>query len=254
MIRSHSITTTAPTLSAADGFRLRGHQVTRVEALSDVVFAFALTLLGVSLGVPRTFDQLLETMRDFPAFAICFAILIRLWHDHYRFFRRYGLQDGTTIFLNSVLLFIVILFVYALKFLVSLWVTVLTTTGDPMARMPDGKMALIIRFNQAEWLIFIFGIGFAAVYAVFALLYVHAYRKRDALQLNTFEAFDTRNRIIRNLLVCSVGLLAACASVAIGGYNARWAGWAFALIPVVSILHTSINKRRRARLMAPIEN
>ncbi|MGA9725339.1 MAG: TMEM175 family protein, partial [Candidatus Binatus sp.] len=120
-------TTVAPTLSAADGFRLRGHQVTRVEALSDVVFAFALTLLGVSLGVPRTFDQLLETMRDFPAFAICFAILIRLWHDHYRFFRRYGLQDGTTIFLNSVLLFIVILFVYALKFLVSLWVTVLTT-------------------------------------------------------------------------------------------------------------------------------
>src|SRR5208282_4940754 len=93
------------------GFRLRGQELSRVEALSDVVFGFALTLLGVSAEVPKTFDQLLVIMREFPAFAICFAILISLWHDHYRFFRRYGLQDRRTIFLNGLLLFIVILYV-----------------------------------------------------------------------------------------------------------------------------------------------
>jgi hypothetical protein len=114
------------TLQAADGFRLRGHQVTRIEALSDVVFGFALTLLGVSAEVPKTFDQLLEIMREFPAFAICFAILISLWHEHYRFFRRYGLQDSRTIFLNGLLLFIVILYVYPLKFIFSLLVILWT--------------------------------------------------------------------------------------------------------------------------------
>ena len=42
------------------GFRLRGlGEVSRVEALSDGVIAFAITLLVVSLEVPRTFDQLL---------------------------------------------------------------------------------------------------------------------------------------------------------------------------------------------------
>src|SRR5260370_18025622 len=105
------------TLKAADGFRLRGQQVTRIEALSDGVVGFGLSLLGVSAEVPKTFDQLLEIMREFPAFAICFAILISLWHEHYRFFRRYGLQDSRTIFLNGLLLFIVILYVYPLKFL-----------------------------------------------------------------------------------------------------------------------------------------
>ncbi len=238
-----------------EGFRLRGGQISRVEALSDVVFGFALTLMGVSAEVPKTFDQLLIIMREFPAFAICFAILISLWHDHYSFFRRYGLQDRRTIFLNGVLLFIVILYVYPLKFLFSLLVTLSTTTGDPMARMPDGKLALMITKAQAEWITFIYGLGLAAVYAILALLYGHAFRLRDTLHLNSLEAFETRERIIGNLLRCSLGLTAAFGAVALGGYRGRWAGYAaFALIPVVGIIQHSIVKRGREKLMMPNEN
>ncbi len=36
-------------------FRLRGLEVSRIEALSDAVFGFAITLLVVSLEVPRKF-------------------------------------------------------------------------------------------------------------------------------------------------------------------------------------------------------
>ncbi len=238
-----------------EGFRLRGGQISRVEALSDVVFGFALTLVGVSAEVPKTFDQLLIIMREFPTFAICFAILISLWLDHYRFFRRYGLQDRRTIFLNGVLLFIVILYVYPLKFLFSLLVTLSTTTGDPMARLPDGKLALMINTDQAEWITFIYGIGVAAVYTVLALLYVHAFRLRDTLHLNPLEVFETRERIVGNLWRCGIGLIAAVGAVALGGYRGRWAGYAaFGLIPVVGIIHHSIIKRGREKLMMPIEN
>ena len=52
-------------------FRMRGTgEVTRIEALSDAVFGFAITLLVVSLEVPQTFTELLEIMRGFAAFAI----------------------------------------------------------------------------------------------------------------------------------------------------------------------------------------
>ena len=229
---------------------MRGLEVTRVEALSDVVFGFALTLVGVSLSVPRTFAQLMETMREFPAFALCFAALILLWHDHYRFFRRYGLQDNRTIFLNSLLLFIVIVYVYPLKFLLTLFITLWTTSGDPMARLADGNLAVMITRDQSKWLTLIFGVGYSAVYAVLAILYAHAYRLRGELHLNALEIFETRERIIRYLLFGGVGVLAAGGALVFGASSSRWAGWLFVLIPIIRITHGWITKPQRAKLEA----
>ena len=46
-------------------FRWRSHEVSRIEGLSDAVFAFAVTLLVVSLEVPKTFAELMHAMRCF---------------------------------------------------------------------------------------------------------------------------------------------------------------------------------------------
>src|ERR1700761_2332240 len=89
------------------GFHWRGAEITRLEAFSDAVFAFSVTLLVVSLEVPKTFRELMEAMRGFVAFGICFALLANVWYDHVRFFRRYGLQTPRVVFLNCVLLFFV---------------------------------------------------------------------------------------------------------------------------------------------------
>lgn len=56
-------------------------------------------------------------MRGFPAFALTFAALMTLWVRHYYFFRYYGLDDLATIVLNTTLLFLVLFYVYPLKFL-----------------------------------------------------------------------------------------------------------------------------------------
>src|SRR6202521_464287 len=107
-------------------FRWRAGEITRVEGFTDAVFAFAVTLLVVSLEVPKTFSELLIAMKGFIAFAICFAILVQVWYEHYIFSRRYGLQTLYTIFLNSVLLFVVLFYVYPLKFVFTLLVGGLT--------------------------------------------------------------------------------------------------------------------------------
>jgi Endosomal/lysosomal potassium channel TMEM175 len=102
--------------TAATEFRVRSREVSRIEAFSDVVFGFALTLLVVSLEVPHTFTQLVSDMRGFLPFAICFAIFAHVWWLHHIFFRRYGLDDGVTAALNFVLLFVMLLYVYPMKF------------------------------------------------------------------------------------------------------------------------------------------
>src|SRR6478672_4918606 len=101
-------------------FRARSHEVSRIEAFSDVVFGFALTLLVVSLEVPKTFDDLLTDMRGFIPFAVCFGIFALVWWQHHNFFRRYGLDDAITATLNFVLLFVMLFYTYPLKFLFSL--------------------------------------------------------------------------------------------------------------------------------------
>src|SRR6266851_3320348 len=96
-------------------FQLRGREINRIEAVSDVVFGFALTLLVVSLEVPHTYADLINAIRGFPAFALTFAALMYVWVRHYYFFRYYGLDDLATIIFNTLLLFLVLFYVYPME-------------------------------------------------------------------------------------------------------------------------------------------
>ena len=196
----------------APGFRPRGTEHSRMELFSDAVFAFALTLLVVSLEVPRTFRDLMQGMRGFVAFAVCFAVLMQIWFKHYGFFRRYGLQDMTVRVLNSVLLFIVLFYVYPLKFL---WTNLLG--GERAGFSPaEGRMLLVV-----------YGLGGAAVFLVFVLLYRHAWRLRDDLDLSPLERFDTRSAIVENLLTASVPILSVVMALVLPERLAGLAGWLY---------------------------
>ncbi len=164
-------------------FRYRAHEVSRLEAFSDVIFGFALSLIVISLEVPKTYSELVETMRGVLPFAFCFLIFIGLWFEHHEFFRRYALQDKTTAFLNIALLFVILFYVYPLKFMFVLMARQIT--GEPVA----------VSKPQAQTLFTIYGIGFAAVNWLLATMYWHAGRQSDALRLNAVERIDTRESI-----------------------------------------------------------
>jgi uncharacterized membrane protein len=198
-------------------FRLRGREVSRVEAFSDVVFGFALTLIVVSLEVPTQFGDLLNTMRGFPAFAICFAMLTWLWHVHHTFFRRYALTDEITIALNTVLLFLVLFYIYPLKFIFSVLTGQIRGTG-----------------GDAGTLFIIYGLGFAGIFAVYVLMYVHAYRKREQLELNVFELHDTKTAMIMYTSHVAIGVLSAVLGATLDGFALNFAGWTYFLLGPVS--------------------
>jgi hypothetical protein len=234
-------------VGAEEGFHWRGGEIARFEGFSDAVFAFAVTLLVVSLEVPRTFNELLETMRGFGGFAICFAILVGVWYQQYIFFRRYNLQDGFTIFLNSVLIFVILFYVYPLKFLFSLVVDRFTG-GDLYVHLANGHVEPRIMPQQSSLLLMIYSAGFVAIYVVFALLYRHAYSKRDALALSALERFDTKVSIefaLINMLIGSLSLLiAALSKPPLSGF----AGWIYFLLGPALGLHGWYRGSRRRRM------
>ena len=63
--------------------------------------------------------------------------------------------------------------------------------------------------RDVPFLFLICGIGFASVSLVLALLYTHAYRKREELGLNDWERLVTRLSIADNLATMAVGLASA---------------------------------------------
>ncbi|MFN2475533.1 MAG: TMEM175 family protein [Chthoniobacterales bacterium] len=219
------------------GFRLRGREVTRLESFSDAVFGFALTLLVVSLDVPKSFGDLMTAMRGFPAFALCFLFLGLLWNGHYKFCRRYGLDDGTARFLTCVMLFLVLFYVYPLKFLFSFSITSLFLSG------PGQAMSM----TRAEYstLLVIYGLGFAAVYLALTLLYLHAWRLRDTLELTELERFDTRYQIFRLVTLTAFGVLGA--GLACIPVLRMWSTLVYILLFPVLRTSSVIHRRRRTK-------
>ncbi len=221
------------------GFRQRGLEVTRLEGFSDAVFGFALTLLVVALDVPKNFEDLVATMRGFPSFAVCFLLLALIWNAHYQFCRRYGLDDGMTRFLTCVLLFLVLFYVYPLKFLFNLSVNQMVF-GVPAD-------ALHLKVAQISTLLVIYGFGFAAVYLALFFLYLHAWRLRDALELTALEKADTRHQLVKMLLFVALGLIAAALSSS--RRTLSWGGLPYLLIFPIMRSHAFIHRRRRAPLL-----
>ena len=197
--------------------------MSRLEGFSDAVFGFALTLLVVSLEVPLTLTDLLLTMRGFMAFAVSFAILSWIWYEHYIFFRRYGLQDAVTILLNALLLFLILFYIYPLKYL-------FTALFNKIPFFFSGGPTLNGEPGQITTLMIIYSLGFFLIFLTFFLLHFHAYRKRDLLELDEIELVQTHGRIRSSFISMGIALTSITISVVWGGSASAVAGMVYGLM------------------------
>lgn len=236
-----------PSKTSAPAFRWRSHEVSRIEGFSDAGFAFAVTLLVVSLEVPQTFTELWEKLQGFAAFALCFAALFYVWFEQHAFFRRYGLKDNFTLWMNGALIFVVLSYVYPLKFLFSLLVK-LFTTGSIMIHQPDGALVPMILNDQFPRLMIIYGLGYLTVSLIFVLLFRHALGKRAELELNAVEELLTRSSIRSHLINISVALLSIALVVLTD--NSSLAGMIYMSIGLLQFLNGWITGRRMEKLQA----
>jgi len=175
----------------------RNHEVTRLEGFSDAVFAIAVALLVVSLEVPKTMEKLEGLARGFVPFALMFAMVCWVWWEHNKFFRRYGLQDAWTAFLNALLLFVVLFYVYPLKFL-TIWLL------GGLFELDDRPT--VERVEQVRTLMLLYSGGIVLIFGTFVALYRHAWGHRDRLRLSPAEVIQLRFGLRAHVLSLSLGV------------------------------------------------
>ena len=176
----------------------RQHEVTRIEGFSDAVFGFALTLLVISLAGPTSLVELELIVRRSVPFALTFAMICYIWWEHNVFFRRYGLQDAWTAFLNSVLLFVVLFYVYPLKYLAT------ALLGAPLGLPPDEIPQMSV---QPRLVMLLYSSGVVLIFGLFVMLYRHAWSKRGVLELSLEEPMTLRYKQRAHVISATLGAL-----------------------------------------------
>lgn len=85
-------------------------ETNRVEAFSDGVFAIAITLLILAVGIEESFgegdvsERLLDLWPAYIAYAVSFLTVGIMWVNHHQIFRHFVRVDRPLLFLNILLL------------------------------------------------------------------------------------------------------------------------------------------------------
>lgn len=199
-----------------DGGRiLRGHNMTRIETFVDAAFAFALTLLVISIDeIPRSPAQLVETARDIPAFVLSAVMVGMLWLVHVGWSRIFGLQDRITVLLSLAMVMLVLIFVYPLKLMLQ----------SGIFYFSSGSFGANVMVDDGEWTdadvssMFLFaGAGVLCVAVIIIALYLHGLRFREQLRLTAFEVRLSFRRTVSASVVGLTAMVCMFAAVRLTG-------------------------------------
>ena len=194
------------------------HNISRIEAFSDAVFAFAATLLVVNVDIGVDIEAMDKaSITSFLSFFVSFFVLVGLWWVHYNFFRRTDYMDNWIIALNVVLLFVVLYYVFPLKSLVKSW-------------MGEG----ISTWSSLASLFLMYGLGFLLIFLCFALMYFRAYKKTKATENSTNLYFYFRHFLIFSF----VGLISVILAYMELGIQYGLPGFAYVLIGPFCTIHS----------------
>ena len=156
----------------------------RLEAFSDLVFGFSLSLLATRLDVSADVSQVFEPTR-WSTFVITFAIICVIWLAHYRIFRHQFVVQTADVIINFIFLLGIAIMPYAVQ---------------TFLRFTSGRDAIVLYFGD-----------FALVFAALATLRWRALLQRrgapDAeVRLREWRGTVRQYTIVLVIAVCLIGL------------------------------------------------
>jgi uncharacterized membrane protein len=215
--------------------------MTRIEVFSDAAFAFAVTMLVISLSsIPKNYEELVFAVKGIPSFAASFTVMMFIWLGHRRWSERFGLDDGISTLLSLALVFIVLVYVYPLKLIMDLLFYSLSQSWFPSRFQvaSTGEVAGLVAF---------YSMGFSLVAAMLWGLYRRAASKAEDLSLDQLERLLVRKEQQIWLVQAVVGLIVAIIALIFMSSLGYLAGILFGLSPLaVFIITRSTRKQIRA--------
>ncbi len=176
-------------LRVQNGFRLRGESVSRLETFVDAAFAFAVTMMVISVGaLPQSVAELMQALHRVPTFVACFGILMLFWASHNRWSRRYGLETSGTTLLSLSFVLVVLIWLYPLRMVIAGAFTLITGGWVPSEMQASTASDLQDCF-------LIYGAGFAALCLILLQLHRLALAAADELRLDALERLETRREL-----------------------------------------------------------
>ena len=236
-------------------FQKRGSESSRLEQLSDGVFALAITLLLISSNIPKTGAELISFTGDILAFALSTLVLIVIWYQHYLYFLRFGLSDGPTIRLNTFLLLVVLFYVYPLKFVISFLLRyfgylILMVLGiDYDQEAFHTLVTSVSSWEMLPTIMMIYSAGYFSLMLALALMYRHALHKQEFLSLSALEQWKSSKVMYQFFIQAAVAvlsiLISAVARFTGTGVVAIVGGFIYFLVgPLVYFLEKSFDKKK----------
>jgi hypothetical protein len=241
-------------LPIEDGFRLRGGQVTRLEAFVDAAFAFSLTLLVIFFNdLPDSIAELRMAMRRVPTFAACFVLLMLFWSGHGRWSKRFGLDDARSTVLSLAMVFTVMVYVYPLRMVTSSGLAIVTGGWVPSELGGLGDEWLL----DLQTAFMVYSLGFGVLSWLLWRLNAHALAQASRLLLDARERYETQTEIGLHGISTAAAALSLVLSVVLlllprGSVSPWLAGlpmWVYAAMGGALAWHAIRRQTRRAGVL-----
>lgn len=212
-------------------YRFRGEGMNRIETFVAAAFAFAVSMLVISVdSIPSNFVELKQAAMDIPAFAASFAIMTWIWHEHAMWCKKFGLEDARSVMLSCLLVFLVLVYIYPLRLMMQ----------GLFGFLSGGLLPFNMEFEAVWQVRFLFGfyaLGFLLLSLTFTGLYNHVLKNAGMLDLSEVEHKTTKTEVFVWLGAASISFVALVLAIVT---PVKWLGFTgfiyFLLFPLNFII------------------
>ena len=229
--------------------------MTRIETLVDAAFAFALTMLVISIGeIPKSPPELFELSRAILALVFGALIIGAVWLAHAKSSRTFGLKDSITMYLSLALVILMLVFVYPIELMMQ--ATVLYILLKYGIWLFDNGL-----FDDIGWAngtvagLFVYvAVGLIPLGSLIIAFYQNSLRHGKELHITAHERYSCHKITLLEPGECR------CHAVASGGTGVRRSGCCWCRLTYFSLFVTipvgqSLSRRSRfAGSPASLEN